>query len=121
MKILISSRLFYPSLGGSETNAEILAREFVKLGQQVKLITSTSGESTDSEGQLFPFEVIRQPSVTHLLRLAQWCDVCLQNGIILKQAWLLLLTQKLWIIRHQTWIQHPNCPATWNTQLKLFM
>lgn len=119
MKILIASRYFYPSLGGSETNAEILAREFVKLGHQVKLITHTPGTANDAQGNPFPFEVIRQPGRLRFLTLMRWCDVCLQNGIILKQAWALWLTRTPWVIRHQTWIQQPHQAATWLTRLKL--
>ena len=119
MNIMIASRFFYPSLGGSETNAEILAREFVRLGHQVKLITHTPGTKIDGYGTPFPFEVIRRPGPLQFLALVRWCDVCLQNGILLKQVWALWLTQTPWVIRHQTWIQQPNHAATWLTQLKL--
>jgi glycogen(starch) synthase len=119
MKILISSTYFYPSLGGSETNAEILAREFVRQGHQVKLITQTPGALEDASGEPFPFGVIRQPHVAQLFSLTRWCDVCLQNGLILKQAWAMWLTQTPWVIRHQTWILRPQADATWLVQLKL--
>lgn len=121
MNILIVSRFFYPSLGGSETNAEILAREFMQFGYQVKIITQTPGTANDVHGNSFPFEVIRQPNGLQFLALIHWCDVCLQNGIILKQAWALWLTRTPWVIRHQTWIQHPGQQRTWLTQLKLSM
>jgi glycosyltransferase involved in cell wall biosynthesis len=119
MKILISSQYFYPRLGGSETNAEILACEFVKQGHEVKLTTQTPGTSNDANGKPFPFEVIRQPRAHQLVSLMHWCDVCLQNGIILKQFWALYLTQTPWVIRHQTWIRRPYEDATWLTRLKL--
>jgi glycosyltransferase involved in cell wall biosynthesis len=119
MKILISSNYFYPSLGGSETNAEILAREFIKLGHQVKLTTQTTGTSDDVNDKPFPFEVIRQPNLYQLLGLMRWCDVCLQNGIILKQIWAIILTKTPWVIRHQTWILQPRQNSTWLTRLKL--
>ena len=121
MNILISSRLFYPSLGGSETNAEILAREFIRLGHQVKLITHTLNVLTNGEEKHFPFPIIRRPSQIQLLALMRWCDVCLQNGMLLKQAWAVLLTQTPLVIRHQTWIQNPCQRATWLTRLKLLM
>lgn len=119
MKILISSNCFYPRLGGSETNAEILAREFVKQGHDVKLTTQTPGTSSDANDNPFPFQVIRQPKAHQLMSLMRWCDVCLQNGIILKQLWALYLTQTPWVIRHQTWIRRPYEDATWLTRLKL--
>lgn len=119
MKILISSNYFYPSLGGSETNAEILAREFVQLEHEVKLITHTPGTVNDVNGNPFPFEVIRQPKACQLISLMNWCNVCLQNGVILKQFWALWLTQTPWVIRHQTWVRQPYQDATLLTQLKL--
>ncbi|MEA5448116.1 glycosyltransferase [Leptolyngbya sp. CCNP1308] len=121
MKILLSTTYFYPSLGGSETDAEIFAREFVKLGHTVKVITQTIGNNFDDRGKAFPFEVVRQPSASQLLRLMHWSDVCFQNGIILKQVWALWLTQTPWVIRHQTWIQHPGQHPTWLIRLKLRM
>jgi glycosyltransferase involved in cell wall biosynthesis len=121
MNILISSRFFYPSLGGSETNAEILAREFVQLGHQVKLTTHSDDIPNDAGKKLFPFQIIRRPSAIQLIALMRWCDVCLQNGIMLKQAWAILMTQTPWVIRHQTWIQHPGQQPNWLTQLKLRM
>jgi len=119
MNILLSSTYFYPSLGGSETDAEIFAREFVKLGHSVKVITQTLGDDFDDKGRAFPFEVIRQPNVFHLLKLMRWSDVCFQNGIILKEAWAVWLTQTPWVIRHQTWIQQPHHSTTLLTRLKL--
>lgn len=121
MKILLLSRFFYPNLGGSETNAEILAREFVNLGHEVTLVTHTSEVLKDTGARIFPFQVIRRPSAARLVWLMQWCDVCLQNGIMLKQAWAILLTRTPWVIRHQTWIQHPGQQASWLTRLKLSM
>ncbi|MBE9109136.1 glycosyltransferase family 4 protein [Nodosilinea sp. LEGE 07298] len=119
MKILISSQYFYPSLGGSETNAEILAREFLKQGHEIKLTTQTPGTPNDLHGKPFPFEVIRQPQVRQLIALTRWCNVCLQNGVILRQLWALWLTQTPWVIRHQTWVRQPHKNATLLIQLKL--
>ncbi|WP_348235792.1 glycosyltransferase [Leptolyngbya sp. GB2-A1] len=51
----------------------------------------------------------------------RWCDVCLQNGIILKQFLAILTTRTPLVIRHQTWIQHPGVPATQLTRLKLYV
>jgi len=101
----MSSQLFYPSLGGSEINAEILAREFTRLGHEVKVTTQTPGKNIDVDGLEFPFEVIRQPSLLKLLALVYWCDIYFHNGIILKDAWPLLIIRRPWIIRHQNWIR----------------
>ena len=105
MKILILSRFFYPSLGGSETNAEILAREFTQCGHQVKVITQTPGNNIDVNGLVFPFEVIRNPNHFQIMNLVRWCDVYLHNGLSLRGAWPLLFFRKPWVIRHQVWLR----------------
>ena len=109
-KVLISSRFFYPSLGGSETNAEILAREFVNLGQEVKVITRTLGSDVAADDSKFPFEVIRRPGVAKHLSLVRWCDAYLHNGISLRDAWPLLAFRRPWIVRHQG--QHLYAPSS---------
>ena len=122
VKVLISSRLFSPSVGGSETNAEVLAREFMRFGHMVKVVTQTPGTHIAANGLEFPFDIIRQPSRGKLLKLVNWCDVYFHNGIILKDAWPLLIYRKPWIIRHQTWIRIPDeiggRSAGWKASLK---
>lgn len=71
MKILISSYVFHPSVGGIETVSAILAHEFINQGHEIKLITQTL--TTDSKN--FPFEVIRQPEKRQLFQLVNWCNV----------------------------------------------
>lgn len=105
MKILLLSNIFYPSLGGSETNAEILAREFTKFGHKVIIVTQTYGDDLDVDGLSFPFDVVRNPDWFKLIKLVNWCDVYFQNGITLKKAWPLLFIRKPWVIRHQGWIR----------------
>ena len=129
MKILMSSRLFYPSIGGSETNAEILAREFTRFEHEVKLITQTPGDNIAVDGSEFAFEVIRQPKPIKLLKLVQWCDIYFHNGIILRDAWPLLIFRRTWVIRHQNWIRSIDGTLTgvggnsssWNSVLKQFL
>jgi glycosyltransferase involved in cell wall biosynthesis len=108
VKILILSKFFHPSLGGSETNAEILAREFTQLGHTVKVITQTLGNDLDVNGLVFPFEVIRVPNPIQLIGLVRWCDVYLHNGISLRGLWPLLLFRRPWVIRHQVWLRSMN-------------
>ncbi|MEQ8752646.1 MAG: glycosyltransferase family 4 protein [Coleofasciculus sp. G1-WW12-02] len=128
MKILISSSLFYPSLGGSETDAEIFAREFTRLGHVIKVITRIPGTNIAADSSEFPFEVIRQPSPIQLLKLVHWCDVYFHNGIILKDALPLLIIPRPWIVRHQSWIRSIDGTLTgiggnsssWRVRLKHF-
>ena len=129
MKILISSRWFYPSLGGSEKSADLLAREFTRLGHEVKVVTKTVGTNVGPDGSKLPFDVIRQPSYVKLLKLVHWCNVYFQNGISLRSAWPLLFIRRPWIIRHQSWIRQLDGTLTgiggnssnWNVRLKHFL
>ena len=90
MKILLSSYVFAPSIGGIETVSALLAPEFIKAGHEVILITLTAKED-DVER---PYRVIRRPSPTQLIGLVRWCDVYFQNNISLMLAWPLLFVRR---------------------------
>ena len=97
MKILISSHAFAPSIGGIETVSDLLAREFVRAGHEVILITQTAEQTQED----FPFRVIRRPSLGELLRLLSWCDVFWQNNLSLRTIWPALLRRIPVVITHQ--------------------
>jgi glycosyltransferase involved in cell wall biosynthesis len=102
MKILLSSHVFYPSIGGLEAVSLMLAREFVKAGHRVTVITKTP--AMVEQDQNFPFIVIRQPSAQTLCRLTMDADVVFHNHISLQVAWPLLFIRKPWVVTHQGWI-----------------
>ena len=116
MKILLGSHHFFPSTGGIETASNLLAREFVALGHEVRLITQTEGGGGD-----FPFSVIRRPDGFELLGLVRWCDVFLQNNISLRTLWPLLLVRRPLLVAHQTWITHNDGSVGWQHRLKRFV
>ncbi len=129
MKILMFSCWFYPSLGGSEKSADLLAREFTRMGHEVKLVTRTAGTNIAPDGLEYPFEVIRQPNYLKLFDLVHWCNVYFHNGISLRNAWPLLFIRKPWVVRHQSWIRCLDgtltgiggSPSGWNARLKHFL
>lgn len=110
MKILMHSPLFYPSIGGTETIASILAHEFVKQGHEVKLITHTPS----SEENNFPFEIIRKPSFTKYLKLTFWSNLYFHIQISLKGYYPLLLIPRPLAISHQTW----TLDQSWKGKIK---
>lgn len=116
MNILIYSPLFYPSIGGLETVASILAHEFVAQRHQVKLITKTPSSYLNN----FPFEVIRKPYYSKFLNLTDWCDIYFQTCISLKGIWPLVIHSRHWVVTHQTWYHRPNGNLSWQDYLKLF-
>ncbi len=117
MKILISSHFFHPSVGGIETVTRLLAREFVRAGHEVKVVTQTR----ECDEEVFPFEVIRAPRPLALISLVRWCDVFFQNNISLQTAWPLLLVRRPWIVAHHTWIAGVDGRSRWRDRLKHFV
>jgi glycosyltransferase involved in cell wall biosynthesis len=117
MKILISSYVFYPSIGGIETVTALLAGEFHRLGHEVTVVTPTpySGDNP------FPFRVVRQPMRKDLLKILRQSDIYFQNNVSLQMAWPLLLVRKPWIIAHHTWLHRPDGSEGWQTHLKRFL
>lgn len=97
MKILISSHAFSPSIGGIETVSRLLAEEFVRLGNEVALVTQTPAEREEN----WSFQVLRQPSLGELLRVLRWCDVYWQNNLSLRTLWPNLLVRRPVVITHQ--------------------
>ncbi len=98
MNILMMSINFYPSVGGIEIITENLAREFVKMGNQVTIITNTFYENADN----FPFTVLRNPSKSDIFSVYKKCDVFIHQAISLKYIWPLFLIHKpFFIVYHQ--------------------
>jgi len=117
LKILISSYVFSPSVGGIETVSALLAPEFVKAGHEVALVTHTKEE----DGIGWPFAVYRRPSAAKMIELTRWCDVYFQNNISLHYAWPLLLVRRPWIIAHHTWIGRLSRNWDWRGECKRFL
>jgi len=99
MRILIYSRAFWPSIGGLEGTMDLLARGFTKAGHDVTVATVTPGEM---EGD-FNYEVVRQPSLAELWRLARASDVCLSANTSLRGISPLLFSGAAVIVSHQGW------------------
>ena len=112
---MLGSHHFFPSTGGIETASSLLAREFVALAHEVRVVTQTKGNGD------FPFPVIRRPGPLELLRQVRWCDVFLQNNISLRTLWPLLFVRRPLLIAHQTWITNPDGSIGWQHRLKRFL
>jgi len=97
VKILISSHAFAPSIGGIETVSRLLAQEFIKLGEEVMVVTQTPGES----GEKLRFPVMRRPSLGQLWGAVRWCDLFWQNNLSLRTIWPAWLLHRPVIITHQ--------------------
>jgi glycosyltransferase involved in cell wall biosynthesis len=117
MKILFSSYVFSPSVGGIETVSALLAPEFVRAGHEVVVVTNTEHD----DGIVRGYPVYRKPDPAKLIELTRWCDVYFQSNISLRFAWPLLFIRRPWIIAHQTWLHGTNSLFDWQGRLKLFL
>ena len=97
MKILISSHAYAPSIGGIETVSKLLAQQFIRLGNEVKVVTQTPA---DHEVTPEP-AVIRQPTVPALCAALRWCDIYWQSNLSLRTLWPVLLVRRPVVITHQ--------------------
>jgi len=106
MRILFSSHVFAPSIGGLETVSRGLAEEFVRQGHEVRLITQTPAEPKHSPivDSKLPFQVWRRPSPATQLSLVHWCELFFHNNISLPRTWPLLLIRRPWVVAHHVWI-----------------
>ena len=114
MKILFSSYLFDPSVGGIETVSKILAGKFVAAGHDVHVITESPGDAPDGAN----FKLTRRPSLTEIFRLLGWCDLFFQNNITLRSLVPALIVRKPTVVVHQTWLRNVHGGIGWQNQLK---
>ena len=114
MKILFSSYLFDPSVGGIETVSKIFVNRFAAAGNDVHVITQSRGEQIDGAS----YELTRRPSIGEVFRLLRWCDLFFQNNISLRSLIPALLLRKPTLIVHQTWLQNVQGGIGWQNRLK---
>ena len=114
MKILFSSYLFHPSVGGTELVSKILAEEFASAGHEVHVITQTPGEEIVGAN----YRLTRRPSIANLFSLLRWSDLFFQNNISLRSLIPALFLRKKTLVVHQTWLVNPRGQITWNNWLK---
>ena len=96
MKILLSTPVFKPMVGGMETLANNFAVHFTERGHDVTLVTPIPYDGVDDEN----YRIVRQPSFQEFYRLAKETDLIFSNGASLYAAPYALLTGKPVIMRH---------------------
>ncbi len=116
MKILFISHKFYPDIGGIEINSEILANGFFNAGHEIRLITWTK----DLGKKQFSFPIIRNPSLSQLLRAHLWADVVFENNPSMRLSWPSLILKKPSVIAIRTWINRIDGRISWQDKLKIW-
>jgi glycogen synthase len=114
LKILLSSYLFQPSVGGIESVSQILAQKFAAAGEEVHVITQSPGGTVPDAN----YRLTRRPSITEIFRLLRRCDLFFQNNISLRSLIPGLLVRKPTLVAHQTWLQNVRGAIGWQNRLK---
>jgi glycogen synthase len=114
MKILFSSYIFHPSVGGIESVSKILTERFAAVGNEVHVITQTAGDAIPGAN----YRLTRRPSITKLIGLLRWSDLFFQNNISLRSLIPALFLRKPILVAHQTWLQNTRGGIGWNNRLK---
>jgi glycogen(starch) synthase len=97
LKILVYSRLFWPSIGGLETMMEILAEEFTAAGHQVKVATEVAVEAERDHD----YAVVRSPTLKTCVQLLRWSDVCLCACVSLRGLPSMMIAGTPLVVSHQ--------------------
>lgn len=100
MRYLVVSYAFLPSVGGQETASETMARELVRRGHQVVVVTATPSPVAGMARASTPYRIVRRPGVFGLLALHRWADAVIHNGFSLRLAWPLLLLRRPFLAIH---------------------
>jgi glycogen synthase len=114
MKILFSSYLFHPSVGGIESVSKILAEKFTAASNDVQVITQSAGGAVPGA----MYGVTRRPSIAQLFALLRWSDLFFQNNISLRSLIPALILRKPTLVVHQTWLQNTRGEVGWHNRLK---
>src|SRR5438552_17499867 len=118
MKLLLHSR-FWPSVGGIETVADLLAREWVK---QSVVITIVTDVARPIERNSFPFPVHYQPRLSVFLDLLRNHAVIVHFNISLRAIWPLLIVRRPFIAAHHGfYVIDVSRHRDWCEKLKLFV
>jgi glycosyltransferase involved in cell wall biosynthesis len=100
LKILFLSHNFYPYIGGIEANSDILSRAFFKAGHEIHVLTWTE----DYSNNIFPFPIIRNPSIFQLFKEHQWADLIFENNPCLRLSWPNVIYNHFSVIALNTWV-----------------
>jgi glycogen(starch) synthase len=113
MNILIASYVFHPVVGGISTSTALLAREFVKSGHEVRIVTFSK-----FDGEISSTAIVRTPNPLVLIREVAWADVVLSMHLSIRLAWPLLFLRRPWVVAHHSWLTQVNGMVGWLERLK---
>jgi len=117
VRLLIHTR-FYPSAGGIETVASLVAHAWARSNVSVSIVTDVLPPGVNETA--FPFAVHYRPSGPKFLRLVWTHDVFVHFNISLRALWPLLLVRRpLVAVHHGCYVINRAGQRDWREQLKL--
>lgn len=119
LSIVVFTR-FYPNLGGIETVAELLAREWAAAGHSVTIVTDVAAAAGD--GKKFPFPVLHRPGAGELTRVCRSCDLVVHHNISLKVLWPLAISPRpLVAVNHDRYFPREATSRPWRERVKVWI
>ena len=94
--------------------SRLLAREFVRAGHEVVVVTDT-GSGDESDGGA---TIERKPSARRLANRVRWCQVCFHSNISLRTAWPLFFFRRPWVVTTHIWLEGANASEVRNERIK---
>lgn len=77
MRILLYSRVFWPSIGGVETITATLADNLTRLGYECTVVTETP---LNTGNDIYDYQVVRRPNLSTRIQLVRQCSLVHSNG-----------------------------------------
>lgn len=114
MKILVHSPSFLPSLGGLETQTDLLARSLAAGGDLVEVATRTPASGAEPE----EYRVLRNPSPAELVAAVRRSEVVLHQNLSLRGLWPLALVRRPLVVAHHSWYRRPDGRIAWQDRWK---
>ena len=119
MRILVHTP-FYPSVGGIETVADLLTRQWHGGGAEVIVVSNSPCSSP--LGRKFSFPVYYGPTPQQWLTLLRWSDVFVHMNLSLRALWPRLFVRRpLVVVNHTFYYSDGDGGRDWRERLKLKM
>jgi glycogen(starch) synthase len=98
MRLLLQTAAYWPALGGVETVARLLAREFASCGHSPVVLTDTPGADDDAG-----VRVVRRPALARRAAAVRESEAVLMLGLGLRFLPLPALLRRPFVVSHHTW------------------
>ena len=110
LRIAITSRIYFPSIGGVPVYLRLLANAWQELGHDVMLLTSTPASAENAADS---FRIIRRPTIGDLFSAARWCDLVFQAELSVQMVLPFILLGRPAVVSHHTHFAEDGQTPLW--------